>query len=722
MLSKFLSFFLLLFLSHSTAIGQENTSTYTTDTIQVNKYIKDCWDIINTNPDKALLLSDTILSLSRKSDYRQGIFTAFHIKGNVYLNNYDLDLAYAGYKKALLYATKKDKPRNRAVVLSNIGLIYRYRYMEDSAIYYLQKTIEYTEKNNIADINAKTTFDIASLYLNTQKYFIGSTYLFKAKEKSEILNDSTLLMFIYNTFGILYTQIDKFDLALNNFKKGVEISDKGQMINLSAEAYLNIGELYFNLKKDFDSATYYYHLSIDNAIPQRKELYILLNNVNIGNVFFATKKYDSAKVYYQNALNNVLIEKNPSSKAAVLVNLGTFYLEVGEEDLASKYLNSGYKLCKKLDLLLFKKNALEGLYRLDSLNGNYLKALEHFQEFHRVSDSLQSDLALNKLASLEFEKHLASQKFNNDLLLQQNELKNKQISTQRRLIWLSLFVSALLLVFIYVQYMNRKRVKKLHSQLKEKHAHILFVNEELNISNSTLDKQRKQLEELNITKDKFFSILGHDLKSPFVSLLGMLDILNDEWNEMGDDEKHKIIDRLLITSQNNYQLLEDLLNWGKAQQGHMVSKNEDFLVYPKIKHLTNLFQDQILNKKINISIEIPEQTRLRSDTRLFTQILQNFVNNAIKFTESGGDISIKLQTTKNEIQFCVEDSGIGIPEDKISTIFDLNSDFNRPGTNREKSTGMGLILSKEFASVIGGRLTVTSHEGKGSVFCLAFKK
>ena len=715
--------FILIFLfAHSIIIGQNLPDIYAADTARINNEIKKSRRLIGAKPEKALLLADTILSLSQKHNYRNGIFAAFNIKGSVYLSSFDFDIALATFKQAMLYAGKNDDPRNRAIVLSNLGLVYRYQYMQDSALYYLQKTRNYTEENHLIDLNAKVIFDIAGLYLNQQKYSLAATYLFEAKEKAIIIKDSTLLMFVYNTFGVLYSQIDKFDLALYHLKKVIEFSDKGLLVDLRAGAYLNIGELYFKLKEDFDSAAYYYHLSKEYALPHEKGFYALLSQANFGNIFFAKKKYDSAEIYYQNVLKNDLIEKYSYSKAAVLVNLGTLYLESGEEELAQKYSTLGYDLCKDMDLLLFKKNALYNLYKLDSIKGNYLEALSHYQEFHKASDSLQSTYINTKIARIEFEKNLAAQKYDNEVLIQQNMIKSKQIISQKRQIWLSVLGFLILLSLLYSQYRNRIKLKKLHIELSAKHEALHSVNEELNTSNETLLEQQEQLKALNISKDKFLAILGHDLKSPFVSLLGMLNLMNEEWDEMEDREKHRTIERLYRSSLNNYHLLEDLLSWGKAQQGQIKAENSKFLVYPKMEQVIALFQDQINKKDLNIHIEIPDNLQLITDERIFIQIVQNLLNNAIKFTESGGAIRILLRTTKDEIQFCVEDSGIGIPEDKISDIFSLHANFNRPGTLREKSTGMGLILSKEFAQIIKAQLSATSIEGEGSVFCLSMEK
>ena len=317
---------------------------------------------------------------------------------------------------------------------------------------------------------------------------------------------------------------------------------------------------------------------------------------------------------------------------------------------------------------------------------------------------------------------LPLQKYNNDLLIEQNLLKSKQILNQKKIIWLSFGVLLILIVFLFFLYYNRKRIKLLNQRLSAKNSDMVLLNEELNVTNETLNIQQEQLKALNITKDKFFSILGHDLKSPFNSLLGMLNLLEQHWEDIEDNEKLGMIQSLYASSEKTFQLLEELLSWGKAQQGLIKCIPEVFDVAPRVALVTDLFKAQLKEKEQVLKIDIPEGMKLNTDARLFAQIIQNLLNNAIKYTPHQGTIIISGKISGKEDRICVSDTGIGIPENKISQLFELDSNFNRPGTDNEKSSGMGLILSKEYADIIGAKLSVTSVEERGSTFCLSFKK
>lgn len=702
--------------------GQNHTSQYTKDTAYISAQLKIIKPIVNSKPDSALELTEPLLELSKTINYKYGIYRTNNFIGIAHLNTNQFVKAHDHFQEALVFTKDLDNPKYRGMILGNIALTFRYRYIKDSALYYFKKAKAHTQEHSLKYLYSKTLFDIATLQLDSEKYTEASKNLFEAKKGAEELNDSLLLVYIYNIYGVLYTKVQKFDQALLYFKTLKKIDDQFEKTNLLASTYINIGELYFQLKDDYDSALYYYKLSKNAARPHERPSYYLANNINIGNVFYATKQFDSAIIYYEKELNNPYLEYFPKKKAAIYVNLGIVNLHFKNYKAAEKHLLTGYQICDDNEILNFKLNATRGLYQLDSIRGNIEKSFEYFKEYHKISKNIMTNIAENKTASLEFEQEMATQKFNNKFLLSQNENKSKQIATQKKLILVSAIGSVIMLIFIFFLFKNRRKIKILHKDISISNDYLLTMNSKLQKSNSTLVEQQLQLEKINITKDKFFTILGHDLKSPFVSLLGMLDLLVEDWAEMEDQDKQDHIKRLLQSSQNNYKLLEDLLNWGKLQQGHIICQNEIFNASEVIDEITELFADQIKNKKLHVNNAIDPEIILNTDRHLFTQIIQNLTNNAIKFTHINGKITLKLINKNDELHICVSDTGIGIPADKVETIFNLDSDFNRQGTQMENSTGMGLIISREFAGVINASLSLKSEVNVGSTFCLALKK
>ncbi len=697
---------------HLLSVGQNTEiNTYDADTAHINSCIELCSNIIFTYPDSTQKYVDTILSTSQNSKYEHGLLMAYNFQGLLFWMSNDMDLALEQFKLALRYSNTPKSPRRKAVVLSNIGLIYTNLFNLDSAKSYLDQTIQYSKEYNIVDMHNKALFDLSNIYLEQDNYIEAVRNLLHVKDELEINTDSLLLMYVYSNFGILYSKVNKFDMSLLFYQKAIELDKMISGVSHIANNYINIGELYFNSEENMDSAANYYRKAIAFALPHNKRNVEMAANINLANVYLYKMQLDSAKAYYENALADSLIKKFLNREAAVLVNLGLYYLEKQDLVNAQLFLRQGYDIAEELDILRYQKHALEALCRLDSIAGDYKQFASKYKLYHVISDRLQASIVSNEIATLEFNKFIEQEKYSNKILMKENKLKSK-------LIWITLIALFILLGLLTILFLNRKKIKGLLEQLSEKHKNQQLLNEELATTNEVLHTQQEELKALNNTKDKFFSILGHDLKSPFNGLLGLLDLIDKEWENLSDDKKRSLIQSLFASSKKTYQLLEDLLNWGKAQQGLIKYTPETFLLYYKIKDVTDLFEAQLNNKAQQLVIDVSPELELNTDILLFSQIVQNLVNNAIKYTHHGGVVTVKVETSKNELKLCVIDTGIGIPANKISTLFDLDSDFNRPGTENEKSTGMGLILSKEYAELINAKLTISSTEGKGSSFCL----
>lgn len=717
----FLSLLLLLF--SFMLSGQEMAiNEFQTDTARINNYFNIIAKIYNINPDSAGKLGDSMLLLSQKHHYIPGLYNSYNLKGILAWMRRDINTALDYYRKALALADSTGVKKNKAKVLSNMGLAFRHSFQNDSALVYMNKAIDYSKTHQINDVLGKVLADRANFHLTHGDYIMTARAIMDSREVAEQLNDTGMFITTYITSGILYLKVNRFDDSYQAFFQAITLDSIYDEMDFIASSYLNLGELFFRVKKDYDSARYYYDLAASRARYFQKPGIVLTNDINIGNIFLDQKELDSAFFYYFKAYSNPLIKKYPQNECAVLVNLGQTYLLKKQYKKAQTFLQEGFRLSEELGLLEFKKNALYSLYQLDSLNGHLPMALDKFFKFKIISDSLHASTVENKMAILNFEKEMAIQKYNNTLLLNENQQKTRKLSNQRKLIYVILTAVLVLAIVLYFLYLSRLKRRKLHLELLEKHRDLRLAHEELKVTNETLETKQNQLRDMNMTKDKFFSILGHDLKSPFNSLLGMLSLLDDQWDSFSDEEKHDHIRSLLSSSEQTYHLLTDLLEWGKTQQGLIKPTPVPLNVKSVTIKIKELFSSQIAGKQQHLAINVPEETEITTDLRLFSQIIQNLLNNAIKYTPVGGSISIIAHETKREVKVCVKDTGIGIPVEITKKIFSLNADFNRPGTENEVSTGMGLILCKEYADLIGATLTVESVEHSGSTFCLCFQK
>lgn len=236
-----------------------------------------------------------------------------------------------------------------------------------------------------------------------------------------------------------------------------------------------------------------------------------------------------------------------------------------------------------------------------------------------------------------------------------------------------------------------------------------------------INKQKEHLEELNATKDKFFSIIAHDLKNPFNAILGFSELLHQDYETLEEPQKREIIDLLYENSQHTYKLLENLLEWSRSQSGAIKYTPSPTDIKALVDENVNLFQPVADKKGIRLKSAISESLSIATDPHLINTVIRNLVSNALKFTPEKGEISIAAITylgdeEKEMVEIAVSDNGIGISPGNQEKLFTLGRNYSSKGTAQETGTGLGLILCKEFVEKCGGKIQLESEVGKGSVF------
>jgi signal transduction histidine kinase/ligand-binding sensor domain-containing protein len=251
--------------------------------------------------------------------------------------------------------------------------------------------------------------------------------------------------------------------------------------------------------------------------------------------------------------------------------------------------------------------------------------------------------------------------------------------------------------------------------LEERQQQIEEQAEELMSQKEELERVNIELNELNVTKDKFFSIIAHDIKNPFNTILGYSELLRTNFGKWAEEKKLQIVNTLYSSSKNIYELLENLLQWARSQRGAIDFIPQKYRLSEEINYVIMLLKTTADEKEIEIKFDnFDEDIFVNADIRMLHTILRNLVTNAIKFTKKEGLIQIQTGTDAENAIIKVIDNGVGISQDNLEKIFRIDSQHTTAGTNKERGTGLGLILSKEFVEKHGGKIWAESIEGKGS--------
>ena len=241
------------------------------------------------------------------------------------------------------------------------------------------------------------------------------------------------------------------------------------------------------------------------------------------------------------------------------------------------------------------------------------------------------------------------------------------------------------------------------------------ITERKNIEEQ-LKAYANELKDLNATKDKFFSIIAHDLKGPFNAILGFSDLLAESYDDFSEEEKMNFIQNIKIASDSTYKLLENLLDWSRLQTGKINPTPE--MIDLSLLTLENIsvLKSMADNKRIKLYSSIQYNTRAFADANMVRTILRNLMSNAIKFTRPGGEVNISSTEDNAMVQICVWDNGIGISAARLGMLFRIDEKLSTKGTANETGTGLGLLLCKEMIERQGGHLWVESETGQGSRF------
>ncbi len=251
---------------------------------------------------------------------------------------------------------------------------------------------------------------------------------------------------------------------------------------------------------------------------------------------------------------------------------------------------------------------------------------------------------------------------------------------------------------------------RVQNHLKLKHA----LNE-LKVTNHKLN-------ELNATKDKFFSIIAHDLRSPFTSILGYSELLIQQIKENNFESISQYAGIIEQSSKKAMDLITNLLEWARSQTGRIAFTPEKLDMVQLVDETARMFEQIAFLKNISIKRLLPEHLEVLADKNMISSVIRNLISNAVKFTRQGGEISITTRTEPHEIMVFITDNGVGMDKQRLEKVFRIDNTHSTYGTADEKGTGLGLILCKEFVEKHGGKIWAESKEGVGSVFSFSIPR
>jgi signal transduction histidine kinase/Tfp pilus assembly protein PilF len=530
-------------------------------------------------------------------------------------------------------------------------------------------------------------------------------YYQKALTIREELGDSNNIAKTLNNIGAVHLNINNHEEALNYFEKALNIytglgNDEVVFILMN-----NIGSLYI-AQKEYEKALEYIQkaFGIAREINDKKSIIIALNN--LGEISNSIERYDQALEYFMQARDISEDLKDYNSLATILLNIGTSYLKKGQPEKSLSFFNESLEYSEAVNSIATKRDVYKNLYDLYSADNNTQKALEFLELYTDANDSISSEESRLKIKELELKYNAENFQNQIELLKKDNEINNTRI----RIGVISLIIILSLTGMLW--FINSKR----HRLKRETNKLLSQKNQELEATLRKLKESELSFKELNATKDKFFSIIGHDLRNPLNALLGFSELISGSSRDFTLEEIRKYNKIINDSARNIHQLIENLLEWSRSQSGNIDFSPKRHNLLPIVNDIQDISSIQLKKKNITIHNYIPDDLIVFADKNLLSTIIRNLINNAIKFTPPNGYISLSAERSNGQVSISVSDTGIGMTRDQLNNLFRLDNHRTKIGTSQETGTGLGLILCKEFVEIHKGSIHVESEPDKGSTF------
>lgn len=631
-----------------------------------------------------------------------------------------VDDHYRAYNE--LADTAKDKPVLFAMYID------RLRFSNpDSALKEAERLLILSENVNSLIGKAYAYFEFGMIYKNKSFGHLGEKNLKEGLKYFQEANYDVGIANCYNGLGIIAATKSKFPEALNYFKLTKEYYDKTGNVGGISQTLINLSNV-SELLGQFDDAAMYAEQSIEVAKDsdgdykgqifnklatiegkkgnykksreylekaktlntQSKSHYYLIDTyVGYSNLFIRTNKIDSAIFYLNKSieLNNEV--KNELLELEILKTFGQAYLAKNEFKMSIDAYNKALRLTEKNSQINESQEILKSKSLVYSKMGDFKEALNLFKLSTELKDSIYNDNISKEYEEMKIALDFSEKESKIKLLNQETEIKQKEIQKQKNLRNLSLLLLFISLILAFILFKQKNKQRKVNLLLKKS----------------------------NTTKDRLFSIIGHDLKKPFSNITSTIELLQN--GDLNKDELQFLMQSLGKTNKITLELLDTLLFWGMAERKQLNNQSKEINLKKNVEKVIAFLKPLAEEKNIAINCYLDENQKVVCEENQFSFIIRNLISNAIKFTPKDGKIDIKVEkTSSNKLKIDVIDTGVGLNKNQINKILNSDERYSLKGTENEMGTGLGLIITKEFISENNGEILIESEPEKGSKFSI----
>ena len=628
--------------------------------------------------------------------------------GTVYQTLNDYPRALALYQKAANYFISTGNDGDAANCYVNIGGVYQeFANQNVKAVEFINKALVIFQKrgNEFRGV-AECYISITETYLKAtdaeliemkvlpeNRYSTCRQLADKAMDQTRLIKeDEALLAEVHSLQGTVEEQQNSYPVAMEHFRTAFNIYQKIDQRNYAYTAMLDMGKIY---KKENDFSNSLTYLQVALAGARKIKVLDLQKDAlfNISEIKESLHQYDSAYFYYKQFIVLRDSISNTEKQKEITRRQLQFDFGLKEREYQLNQQIAEGKIKQQEGLTIRQQQEI-------SLRNKQLELTNREKEIQKLNYlKKQSELEnAEKLQVVKLNQKELERKLENRIADQKISEQQAQISSERkRTIFLGLLAIIVSAAAFFV-YRSMRKTARL---------------------NKLVSAQKEELEEMGKVKDKIFSIVSHDMRAPVNNLVAFSSILEE--GQVSQEKLVLYIEQIKGTLDHTSTMMENLLNWAASQMQGFTPVTEEVSLAPIIENVHKGMEPSLQKKNIAFVNKVLDEILVTGDRNMIELIIRNLLNNAVKFTEENGRIEVNIQQLADSIQLDVKDNGVGLSESKLKQI---NADSVRTlesttGTAKEKGTGLGLMLSKHFALLMKGRITVKSKEGSGSVFSVS---
>lgn len=628
----------------------------------------------------------------------------FDLRDSVYANSlnafaqklrfHNPDSLYIMADKSLKHSQKIGYNKGHIMALSYIGVYHSDQGNNDEALKNFIKASNLAKKKNAFKIRLSIQNKLANQYAFQLDYAKALKTYLEAIELATALNEIGTLSLLNENIALLYGEQNDFKESLKYFKRVEVLNDKIGDELIKAITSSNIAETHAKVG-NYEAAM----VELDKCTPifEKHEMidWLAFAFQVKGYIYLKQEKYHNALIWYNNSLSiHKKFINDDRAKIKVLTGIATSNMGLGKDTIAEQYARASMDIALKLKGDFGIQKSAELLYQIYKKRKKHAKALEYHELYTNQADIIAKNKSEKNLLMLKTKIEHVSQKKS---LIEKNE---KELAKQRRYVYASLVILCILAIVTLLVMRSRKIQKRL--------------NIELELKKDTLEKSEFELKKINETKNKLFSIIGHDLRGPIGAFQGILLMLKK--SEISQNEFMQVVPNLHADIESISFTLNNLLSWGQSQLKGNTTRPSIISLEQIVNDNFNLLSEIAIKKSIELISNLCDNTLAWSDPDHMDIIIRNLISNALKFTPENGLITINARADEKYWEVSVSDTGVGMDLKTQAAILSKDSTVTTYGTANEKGTGIGLSICKEMVEKNGGRIWVDSTIKIGTSF------